>query len=183
MGVRISILKPNPIIYPAIEKKTAYSYTWFHRKLTYSYSVIWTYIPFYILCDCGDVTRVILVRVCESVFWNQPQSYTWPLKINLFTYLISQKVDLYKHCSYNFYTLFYPLWFVNKFKNDPHYEKTYFMYTCGRWKRGLFGTHIRTMLYIGYPPSVKKKIDLYNIHVHKPDGCCFIVFPDLVWSV
>ena len=116
MGVRISILKPNPIINPAFEKKTAYSYTWFHRKLTYSYSVLLTYIPFCILCDCGGVTRVILVRMCESVFWNQPQSYTWPLKKSLFTYLISQKVDLYKHCSYNFYTLFYPLWFVNKLK-------------------------------------------------------------------
>ena len=35
----------------------------------------------------------------------------------------------------------------------------------------------------GYRGSVEKKIDLYNIHVHNPEVCCFIVFPDLVRSV
>ena len=31
--------------------------------------------------------------------------------------------------------------------------------------------------------SVEKKIDLYNIHVHNPEGCYFMVYPDLVRSV
>ena len=156
-GVRVNLLKPAPIIYPAFKKNPAYSYTWFHRKLTYSYSVLWTYIPIYILCDCvcERATRVILVRVCESVFWRQPQSYTWPLKINsLFIYLISQTVDLFIYCSLNLYTILYPLWFVNKLTNDPHHEKTFFMFTCGRWKRGLFGTHIRTVSYCHISPMV-----------------------------
>ena len=31
--------------------------------------------------------------------------------------------------------------------------------------------------------SVEKKMDIYNIQVHNPEGCCFIVFPDIVGSV
>ena len=61
-------------------------------------------------------------------------------------------------------------------------------------KGGLFSTHIRTLSFIGYLPpprfktiygagSVEKKIDLYNIHVYNPEGCCFMVSPDLVRSV
>ena len=69
----------------------------------------------------GGGLRLILVRMCESVFWNQPQSYPRPLKKkpSLFIYLILQKIDLFIYCSLNFYTLSYPLWFVNKFTNDP----------------------------------------------------------------
>ena len=72
------------------------------------------------------------------------------------------------------------------------FKKRGFIIYLGALKRGLFGTHIRTMSYIGYPPqrfktiydagSVEKKMDLYNIHVHNPEGCCFMVFPDLVRS-
>ena len=50
-------------------------------------------------------------------------------------------------------------------------------YTWVRWKRGLFGTHICTKSYIGYPPprfetiycagSVHTKIDLYNVIVRR----------------
>ena len=64
----------------------------------------------------------------------------------------------------------------------------------GAERGGLFGTHICTMTYIGVPHpqrfltiygagSVEKKIYLYNIHVHNPEGCCFIMCPDLVRSV
>ena len=31
--------------------------------------------------------------------------------------------------------------------------------------------------------SVEKEMDLYKANVHNPEGCCFIVFPDLVRSV
>ena len=70
-----------------------------------------------------------------------------------------------------------------------------FIIYLGALKRGggrLFGTQIRTMSYMVPPPrfitiygagSIVKKIDLYNIHVHNPEGCCFMVFPDLVRSV
>ena len=30
---------------------------------------------------------------------------------------------------------------------------------------------------------LKTKIDLYMVNVHNPEGCCFIMFPDLVRSV
>ena len=84
-----------------------------------------------------------------------------------------------------------------QFQNSGHsytffFKKRGFIIYLGALKRGLFGTHIRTMSYIGYPPprfktiygagSVEKKMDLYNIHVHNPEGCCFMVFPDLVRS-
>ena len=49
------------------------------------------------LAGRGDFV-VILVRVCEPVFWNQSQSYSWPLKENSpFIYLILQKDDLLIH--------------------------------------------------------------------------------------
>ena len=84
-GVRVSILKPTSIIYPAFEKTPAISYTWFQWKLTYSYTILWIYIPFHILYDCGGLC-VILIRVWESIFWNQPQSYTRPLKTPSYSY-------------------------------------------------------------------------------------------------
>ena len=86
-----------------------------------------------------------------------------------------------------------PLQFQNSGHSYTLYLKKGVSYIWGRLQGGLFGTHIRTMPYIGYPPprfltiygegSVEKKIDLYNIHVHNPEGCCFMVFPDLVRSV
>ena len=36
---------------PPLEKTLAYSYTWFHRKLTYSCTVLWIYIPLHIYCN------------------------------------------------------------------------------------------------------------------------------------
>ena len=53
MGVGVSILIPIPVIYPAFEKK-AYSYTWFYRKLTYSYTVLWIHVPFHNLKCTND---------------------------------------------------------------------------------------------------------------------------------
>ena len=46
----------------------------------------------------GGDSGILLVRMCESVFGNQPQSYTWHLKKpSLFIYLITEKVDLYSY--------------------------------------------------------------------------------------
>ena len=50
-------------------------------------------------CNSG----ILLVRMCESVLRNQPQSYTWLFFFffffffSLFIYLITQKVDLYSY--------------------------------------------------------------------------------------
>ena len=51
----------------------------------------------------GGGSGILLVWMCESVFGNQPQSYTWPFKKkntqknSLFIYLITQKVDQYSY--------------------------------------------------------------------------------------
>ena len=33
---------------------------------------------------------------------------------------------------------------------------------------------------LGAGSVVEKKIDLYKVNIHYPEGCLFIVFPDLV---
>ena len=50
-GVCEPVFKKKPIINLVFEKHPAYSYTWFHRKLTYSYTVLLINIPFHVLCD------------------------------------------------------------------------------------------------------------------------------------
>ena len=44
-------------------------------------------------------------------------------------------------------------------------------------------TPLLRLLTIYGAGSFEQKIDLYNIHGHKPEGCCFMVFTDLVISV
>ena len=46
-------------------------------------------------CNLG----VILLRVCEPVFLNIPQSYTWFSKNDIFIYLIEQNVYIFIYCS------------------------------------------------------------------------------------
>ena len=53
----------------------------------------------------GGNLGVILIRVCEPVFLNLPQSYTWSSKKkDLFIYLIEQNVYIF---IYTVYPLFY----------------------------------------------------------------------------
>ena len=88
------------------------------------------------------------------------------------------------------------------FQNSGHsytfiFKKGGLIIYLGALKGGIFGTHIYTMSYIGYhppppPPRLntiygagagEKKIDLYDIYVHNPEGCCFMLFTDLDRSV
>ena len=110
---------------------------------------------------------VILVRVCEPVFQNLLYSYTWPLKKRTHSYTWSSKMMTYgeEAASKN-------LWAKNMCiyqdvrKMGPFHigiqkigSFIYFLlkkggqsYTWQRWKRGPFGTYIRTMPYIGSYP-------------------------------
>ena len=59
----------------------------------------------------GEVTGVIVVRVCEPVFKNLPHSYTCPLKkTDPFIYLIIQNVDLFIYCP--LFDILYPFCFA-----------------------------------------------------------------------
>ena len=68
----------------------------------------------------GDKLRVILVHLCEPVFLNLPQSYTWSSKKMSHSYnLIEQYVYIFIYCSLTF---IYPLCclltkFTNKYYN------------------------------------------------------------------
>ena len=50
--------------------------------------------------------RIIVVRVCEPVFRNLPQSYTWPLKNRTLSYTWSSKMLAYSYTA---------LWFLYPF--------------------------------------------------------------------
>ena len=85
-GVRVSILKPTPIIYPAFEKKHILFIYLISQNVDIFIYCSLIYIPFRILCNCvcgGGKLRVILVRVWESVFWA-----IWIPKIRPFIYFL-----------------------------------------------------------------------------------------------
>ena len=179
------ILKPTPIIYPAFEKKTDYSYTWFHRKLTYSYSVLWTYIPFsmYILCDCGEGGNSGNIGTGLRVSILKPTPTIYPAfekthPIHILDITESRPIHI------PFFEFIYP------FKSSVICKQVY------KWpssRENLLKVYLWALKKGATParrsvPKVlnlfmEKKIELYNIHVHNPEGCCFMVFPDLVRSV
>ena len=144
----------------------------------------------------GGNLGVILVRVCEPVFQNLPDSYTWPSKKQTHSYTWSSKMLTYSYTAlwfflYPFFAGYYTNIIVNscntkrisslekslseKYVHIPGCQKNgafhigiqkngaihiLFVekkggqsYTWQRWKRGLFGTHICTMPYIGSYPA------------------------------
>ena len=77
-------------------------------------------------------------QLSEPVFWNQPQSYTWPLKKIQLIHKLDFTESWPIHMLLSF-ELIYPfissvIWLVNKFTNDPCHEKTYLMLM---WKQRL----------------------------------------------
>ena len=130
-GVRASISKPTPFIYLAFEKRT-HSYTWSSKMLTYSYTALWFFEPIFF---AGYYTN-ITVNSCNTK------------RISSLQNSLSEKYVHIPGCQKK--------WSLSH--RNP--EKSGHSYTfC--WKKGanhipgnakkggLFGTHIRTMPYIG----------------------------------
>ena len=145
-------------------KNQAYSYTWFHRKLTYSYTVLWIYIPFHILCDCAGGNSGYFWYWCASQYFGTIPSHIpglWkkqPIHILDFT----ESWPIHKL----FFELIYPfISFVicKQFTNDSHNEKTCFMLL---WKQRLDGylrekyVHIHGCQNI-WVISIKKRAIIY----------------------
>ena len=122
-------------------KKRTHSYTWSSKMLTYSYTALWFFVP--IFCWLLDKYQSIHVisrgKAASKILWAKnmciyqdvgPQDVR---KMGPFTQE-SRKIGLF-------------IYFLLKKGGQS--------YTWQRWKRGLFGTHIRTMPLGSYPTPTR----------------------------
>ena len=124
-GVRASISKPTPFnTWPS--KKRTHSYTWSSKMLTYSYTALWFFVPIF----CWLNYTNIIVNSCNTK------------SISSLEKSLSEKYVHVPGCQKN------GAFHIGIQKNGAIHilfvEKKGQSYTWQCWKRGLFGTHIRT---------------------------------------
>ena len=181
-GVRVNILKPTSIIYHAFEKTQPIHILDF----TESWPIHGLFFEF--------IYPFIYSVICRQV-------YKWPVsRENLFYADVKTKagrVSEWKICAYTWVS-------ENLGHSNSKHQVIHILsflkrggvsFTLGHWKEGAI-RHAHPYYDINRePPSSevlnhlwcricwKEDVDLYNIHVHNPECCCFMVFPDLVRSV
>ena len=123
--MRVSILKLTPIIYPAFEKNILFIYLISQKVDLFIYCSL-SYIPFHIICNCVWGGKL------GGIFGTG-------VGVSILGHLNSQNQAIHILSFFIKGGLSYTL--------GCHIP-------WGAGKRGLFGTHIHTQSYIGYPPPM-----------------------------